>query len=89
MAKVPLLLMMENEVLLEEHLLRLLDLHVSLMRIPSELFWKGYENLKINFFSPNKIRGTIWNAINAGKSVHNKMCYIVFLLANMYHEPGV
>lgn len=54
MAKVPLLLMMENEVLLEEHLLRLLDLHVSLTRIPSDLFWKGHENLKINFFSQTR-----------------------------------
>lgn len=51
MAKIPLILMVENEILLEEHLLRLLHLHVSLRRTPSDLFWKGHENLKINFFS--------------------------------------
>lgn len=53
MAKVPLNLMIENEVLLEEQLLRLLDLHVSLKRTPDS-FWKGHENLKINFFSQKR-----------------------------------
>lgn len=50
MATVPLILMIENEILLEEHPLRPLHLHVSLKGIPSDLFWKGHENLKINFF---------------------------------------
>lgn len=53
MAKVPLNLMIENEVLLEEQLLRLLDLHVSLKRTPDS-FWKGHENIKINFFSQKR-----------------------------------
>lgn len=52
--KVPLVVMIENEVLLEKHLLRLLDLHVSLKRTPSDSFWKGHENLKINFFSQTR-----------------------------------
>lgn len=49
--KVPLILLIENEVLLEEHLPRVLQFHVSLKRIFSDSFWKGHENLTINFFS--------------------------------------
>jgi len=38
MEKVPLVLMAEDQVLLEEHLLRLLDLHVSLKKKFSDSF---------------------------------------------------
>lgn len=52
-AKVPLVLMVEDQALLEKHLRRLLDLHVSLKR-NSDQFWERHDNLEINLFSQKK-----------------------------------
>lgn len=53
MAKVPLVLMVEDQALLEKHLRRLLDLDVSLKR-NSDQFWERHDNLEINLFSLKK-----------------------------------
>lgn len=47
MTKVPLVLMIEGQILLAEHLLRLFDLHVSLKRKFSDSFWERHENVEI------------------------------------------